>query len=92
MSDDGTFRTCSDDPIKSVVRCIADKSCIPRASISPLAPHIKLMTKWQPPKREPAKTKDQLRDMLAEAVRNTQAENNACNDKENSRRKGHLKR
>jgi len=29
----------------------------------------------QPPKREPAKTKDQLREMLAEAVRNTQAEN-----------------
>jgi hypothetical protein len=50
------------------------------------------MTKWQPPKREPAKTKDQLRDMLAEAVRNTQAENNACNDKENSRRKSQLKR
>jgi hypothetical protein len=33
------------------------------------------MTTWQPPKREPAKTKDQLREMLAEAVRNTQAEN-----------------
>jgi hypothetical protein len=30
------------------------------------------MTKWQPPKREPAKTKDELREMLAEAVRNTQ--------------------
>lgn len=27
---------------------------------------------WTPPKREPAKTKDQLREMLAEAVRNTQ--------------------
>ncbi len=26
---------------------------------------------WTPPKREPAKTKDQLREMLAEAVRNT---------------------
>lgn len=50
------------------------------------------MTKWQPQKREPAKTKEQLRDMLAEAVRNTQAENNACNDKESSRRKDHLKR
>jgi len=33
------------------------------------------MTKWQPPKREPAKTKAELREMLAEAVRNTQAEN-----------------
>ena len=33
------------------------------------------MTTWQSPKREPAKTKDQLREMLAEAVRNTQAEN-----------------
>jgi hypothetical protein len=29
------------------------------------------MTQWTP-KREPAKTKDQLREMLAEAVRNTQ--------------------
>jgi hypothetical protein len=33
------------------------------------------MTKWQPPKREPAETKVELREMLAEAVRNTQAEN-----------------
>ena len=33
------------------------------------------MTKWQPPKREPSKTKAELREMLAEAVRNTQAEN-----------------
>ena len=33
------------------------------------------MTQWQPPKREPAKTKAELREMLAEAVRNTQAEN-----------------
>lgn len=33
------------------------------------------MTTWQPPKREPAKTKAELREMLAEAVRNTQAEN-----------------
>jgi hypothetical protein len=32
------------------------------------------MTKWQPPKREPAKTKTELREMLAEAVRNTEAE------------------
>src|SRR5258705_9058207 len=31
-----------------------------RASISPSAPHIIRMTKWQPQKREPAKTKDQL--------------------------------
>ena len=34
-----------------------------------------MMTQWQPPKREPAKTKAELREMLAEAVRNTQAEN-----------------
>jgi len=34
-----------------------------------------VMTQWQPPKREPAKTKAELREMLAEAVRNTQAEN-----------------
>ncbi len=33
------------------------------------------MTQWQPPKREPAKTKAELREMLTEAVRNTQAEN-----------------
>jgi hypothetical protein len=33
------------------------------------------MTRWQPPKREPEKTKAELREMLAEAVRNTQAEN-----------------
>jgi hypothetical protein len=38
-------------------------------------PHISSMTQWQPPKREPAKTKAELREMLAEAVRNTQAEN-----------------
>ena len=30
------------------------------------------MTQWQPPKREPAKTKAELREVLAEAVRNTQ--------------------
>ena len=33
------------------------------------------MAQWQPPKREPAKTKAELREMLAEAVRNSQAEN-----------------
>ena len=33
------------------------------------------MTQWQPPKREPAKTKAELREMLTEAVRNAQAEN-----------------
>jgi hypothetical protein len=33
------------------------------------------MAHWQKPaKREPAKTKAELRDMLAEAVRNTQPE------------------
>jgi hypothetical protein len=30
------------------------------------------MTSWKPSPREPAKTKAQLREMLAEAVRNTQ--------------------
>jgi hypothetical protein len=29
------------------------------------------MTQWQPPRREPKKTKAELREMLAEAVRNT---------------------
>jgi hypothetical protein len=33
------------------------------------------MTQWQPPKREPKKTKAELYEMLAEAVRNTRAEN-----------------
>ena len=33
------------------------------------------MTQWQPPKREPKRTKAELYEMLAEAVRNTQAEN-----------------
>ncbi len=33
------------------------------------------MTPWQPPKREPKKTKTELYEMLAEAVRNTQVEN-----------------
>jgi hypothetical protein len=32
------------------------------------------MTNWQPPKREPKKTKAELYEMLAEAVRNTQVE------------------
>jgi hypothetical protein len=32
------------------------------------------MTQWQPPKREPKKTKAELYEMLAEAVRNTQPE------------------
>lgn len=33
------------------------------------------MTQWQSPKREPPKIKAELREMLAEAVRNTQDEN-----------------
>ena len=32
------------------------------------------MNTWQPPKREPPKTKAELREMLTEAVRNTQSE------------------
>jgi hypothetical protein len=32
------------------------------------------MTQWQPPKREPKKTKAELYEMLAEAVRNAQPE------------------
>jgi hypothetical protein len=31
-----------------------------------------VMTSWKPTQREPAKTKAELREMLAEAVRNTQ--------------------
>jgi hypothetical protein len=33
------------------------------------------MTNWQPSKREPKKTRAEMYEMLAEAVRNTQAEN-----------------
>ena len=33
-----------------------------------------LMTAWKPTPRAPAKTKEELREMLAQAVRNTQAE------------------
>jgi hypothetical protein len=33
-----------------------------------------IMTQWQKPAREPPKTKAQLREMLTEAVRNTQPE------------------
>jgi hypothetical protein len=32
------------------------------------------MTQWQKPTREPPKTKAELREMLTEAVRNTQPE------------------
>ena len=35
-------------------------------------PHMPIMTSWKPTPREPAKTKAELREMLAEAVRNTQ--------------------
>ena len=37
-------------------------------------PHILLMTSWKPTPRAPAKTKEELREMLAQAVRNTQPE------------------
>jgi hypothetical protein len=46
------------------------------------------MTQWQPPKREPAKTKAELRDMLAEAVRNTQAENKRLQQSKRDAAKG----
>ena len=45
------------------------------------------MTTWQPPKREPAKTKVELREMLAEAVRNTQADNNRLQNAKGNRGK-----
>jgi hypothetical protein len=35
---------------------------------------MQLMTSWKPTPREPAKTKQELREMLAQAVRNTQPE------------------
>jgi hypothetical protein len=43
-------------------------------SIPPAASHILLMTSWKPSPRAPAKTKEELREMLAQAVRNTQPE------------------
>ena len=45
------------------------------------------MAIWQPPKREPAKTKVELREMLAEAVRNTQAENKRLQNAKGNRGK-----
>jgi hypothetical protein len=46
---------------------------LPRmALIPPAASHMVFMTSWKPKPREPAKTKAELREMLAEAVRNTQ--------------------
>jgi hypothetical protein len=45
-----------------------------RLTVAPhcLRPHIVSMTSWKPKPREPAKTKAELREMLTEAVRNTQ--------------------
>jgi hypothetical protein len=37
----------------------------------PQDPHIRSMVQWQPSKREPAKTKAELCEMLVQAVRNT---------------------
>jgi len=37
-------------------------------------PHMLFMTSWKPTPRAPAKTKEELREMLAQAVRNTQPE------------------
>jgi hypothetical protein len=44
------------------------------ALIPPTAPHISSMTQWQKTPRPPPKTKAELREMLTEAVRNTQSE------------------
>ena len=55
------------------MRVKTDMQTVPARVYFPLPhPHISFMTQWQPPKREPAKTKAELREMLAEAVRNTQ--------------------
>ena len=45
-----------------------------RLQFRPPHPHILLMTSWKRTPRTPAKTKDEVREMLAEAVRNTQPE------------------
>jgi hypothetical protein len=43
------------------------------------------MAQWQPPKREPPKTKAEMREMLTEAVRNTQPEPERLPKAENGR-------
>jgi len=45
-----------------------------RLQFRQLHPHILFMTSWKPTPRAPAKTKEELREMLAQAVRNTQPE------------------
>jgi hypothetical protein len=44
------------------------------------------MTSWKPLPREPAKTKAELREMLAEAVRNTQPQTEPEPEPKKSRR------
>jgi hypothetical protein len=53
--------------------CHSRIAAMGRLSIAPhyLHPHIPSMTSWKPKPREPAKTKAELREMLAQAVRNT---------------------
>ena len=53
---------------------IYGRRLVDRLTFSLQHPHVRCMAQWQPPPREPPKTKAELREMLAEAVRNTQPE------------------
>jgi hypothetical protein len=76
MSPVGPRRTCRDARLWSATSAKSGtRSQSERGLISRPSPHILDMTQWHPPKKEPAKTKTELREMLAEAVRNTQDEN-----------------
>ena len=80
MSPVGPRRTCRDARLWSATSAKSGtRSQSERGLISRPSPHILDMTQWHPPKKEPAKTKTELREMLAEAVRNTQAEISASN-------------
>ena len=48
-----------------------DKTAAKRGLIPPPASPHRAMSQWTPTPREPAKTKAELREMLAEAIRNT---------------------
>ena len=62
------------DDLKAARRCGADSFGPLRGLIPLRRPHIKTMAHWQASiTRAPPKTKAELRQMLTEAVRNTQA-------------------
>ena len=62
--------TRPDDALPETNRLV-DKIATSRGSIPPLVSPHAVMTQWKPTTRQPPKTKAELREMLAEAVRNT---------------------